>query len=134
MKGSWLWLAVGVAAFGAVADAHHSISSIYDSSQRVTIEAVVTRFLFVNPHPFVMVTVTDDGGRTEEWRLELDNRAELATIGVAAETLKPGDRVQVSGSRARDKSRGLYVWRLDRPADGFWYEQVGSSPRIGARH
>jgi hypothetical protein len=24
----------------------------------------------------------------------------------------------------------MYVWRLERPSDGFLYEQVGTSPRV----
>ena len=60
----------------------------------------------------------------------MDNRSELAAIGVTAATFKPGDRVVVSGSLARRNRESLYLLRLDRPADGFWYEQVGSTPRI----
>jgi hypothetical protein len=60
----------------------------------------------------------------------MDNRSELAAVGVTAETLKPGDRVVVTGSLARTQAHRLYIYRLDRPADGFRYEQVGSSPRI----
>jgi hypothetical protein len=107
-------------------DAHHSISAVYLSRQ-ASVEGVVTEFQFVNPHPFVIVTV-DDGG--ESWRLEMDNRVELAGIGMTSETLKPGDRVVVTGSLARTEPRRLYIRQLDRPADGFRYEQVGSRPRV----
>jgi len=41
--------------------------------------------------------------------------------------------VVLNGSIGRNQPRTLYVWRLDRPADGFWYEQVGMSPKIGFR-
>ena len=41
--------------------------------------------------------------------------------------------VVVTGSPARQDVRSLYVRRIDRPSDGFWYEQVGSRPRIGPR-
>ena len=110
--------------------AHHSISGIYDSSNRVTIEGVVSRFHFVNPHPFVMVSVTDGRGKKEEWRLEMDNRFELEAIGMTSRSLMPGDHVVATGSRGRTQLTSLYVRRLDRPSDGFWYEQVGSSPKI----
>jgi hypothetical protein len=96
----------------------------------VKVEGVVAQFHFINPHPFVTIDVKNDSGRTQQWRLEMDNRFELSEIGMTAETLKPGDRVVVSGSPARSQSQSLYIRRLDRPADGFWYEQVGSSPRI----
>jgi hypothetical protein len=76
------------------------------------------------------VDVTDRAGRTERWRLELDNRRELAAIGMTADTIKPGDRVNVVGSAARNEEPALYVRTLERRADGFLYEQVGSIPRV----
>ena len=113
--------------------AHHSISSLYDSSRQVTLEGIVAQFQLVNPHPFLFVDVTDAAGRAQRWQLEMDNRIELATIGVTANTFKPGDRVVVRGSLARTQGERLYLLRLDRPVDGFWYEQVGQSPKIGTR-
>lgn len=118
---------------GLTARAHHSISGVYDDSRRQTIEGVVTRLRFVNPHPSVEMAVTDGNGIAEQWRLEMDNRHELVAIGFTVETLKPGDRVVVTGSPARRQARSLYIRRLDRASDGFWYEQVGPTPRIRAR-
>ena len=100
---------------------------MYDEGRRVTIDGIVAQFQFVNPHPFVMVDVKDAGG---PWKLEMDNRRELVDVGVTGETLKAGDRLVVTGSPGRAQPRTLYVRRLERPADGFLYEQVGSSPRI----
>jgi Family of unknown function (DUF6152) len=115
----------------AAAEAHHSIAAVYDGTRQQRLEGVVAEFQFVNPHPFVIVTVEQDG--TEEtWRLEMDNRFELADVGMTGETLKPGDRVVVTGSLGRTEPRTLYVRQLDRPADGFRYEQVGSRPRVSS--
>ena len=115
---------------GGAPHAHHSISGVYDSSRRATIEGVVARFELVNPHPFLTIDVEDGTGRAKQWRLEMDNRHELTAIGVAANTFKPGDRVVATGSLARTQGERMYLLRLDRPADGFWYEQVGMSPKI----
>ena len=49
---------------------------------------------------------------------------------MTAETLKPGDRLVVTGSQSRTEPRNLYVRKLVRPADGFEYEQVGASPVV----
>jgi hypothetical protein len=125
-----LSLAAAIAIRGAAPHAHHSISSIYDSSRRVTIEGTVAQFQLVNPHPFLFIDVKDAAGEAQRWRLEMDNRSELAAIGVTSNTFKPGDRVVVSGSLARTEAQRLYLLRLDRAADGFWYEQVGQSPKI----
>jgi hypothetical protein len=117
-------------AFGATAEAHHSISAIYDSRQQVTVTGSVREFQFVNPHPWVGIDVASADGRVQAWRLELDNRFELVDVGMRADTLKPGDVVVATGSAGRDGARALYVRRLDRPADGLRYEQVGPSPRL----
>lgn len=117
----------------AAARAHHSIAGIYDSANPISFDAVVVEFQFVNPHPFVVVERAEPRSGTQQWRLEMDNRFELSRIGMTEATLRKGDRVRVTGGPARDRSRALYVRRLERPSDGFWYEQVGSSPRIGTR-
>jgi hypothetical protein len=130
MTHRWLPAAVGILLSGAPGWAHHSIAGIYDSRNQVRLEATVVDFQFINPHPFVVVE-SIERGRPQQWRLEMDNRFELAAAGMNAETLRKGDRISVSGGRARDESRALYVRRLDRASDGFWYEQIGSSPKVG---
>jgi hypothetical protein len=60
----------------------------------------------------------------------MDNRYELIDEGMGADTLKRGDRVVASGSQSRTNPQGLYLMRLDRPSDGFRYEQIGASPRV----
>ena len=117
---------------GIVTQGHHSIAAAYDRARPVKLDAVVVEFAMVQPHPFLIVEVRN-GGDAVRWKGELDNRHELVAIGMTADTLKPGDRVILSGNGGRTQPQSLYVYRLDRPADGFWYEQVGMSPRIG-RH
>ncbi len=122
---------IALAAPGA-ALAHHSISGVYDSSRPVTIEGRVVEFQFVNPHPILIVAAARADSVDPPWHLEMDNRYELADIGVTAKTFSPGDRVIATGSAARDASHSLYLLKLDRPADGLRYEQIGYSPRISA--
>ena len=110
-------------------DAHHSIAGMYDQSRRVTLDGVIAQYQFVNPHPFVVVDVPMNGA-TQSWKAELDNRWELQNVGMTPTTFNAGDRVVVSGSPGRDRTLLLYVWRLERPADGFLYEQIGTSPRV----
>jgi hypothetical protein len=110
--------------------AHHSIAGVYDTARQVTVEGVVTAFRFVNPHPFLMVETKDAAQKTQAWRLEVDNRWELAAIGVTAETWKAGDWIVVIGFPGRTQPNSAYVRTLDRPVDGLRYEQVGSRPRI----
>jgi hypothetical protein len=115
--------------FAVTVDAHHSIAGMYDQSRRVTLDGVISQYQFVNPHPFVVVDVTTNG-TTQSWKAELDNRWELQSIGMTPTTFNAGDRVVISGSPGRDRTPLLYVWRLERAADGFVYEQIGTSPRV----
>jgi len=112
--------------------AHHSISGVYDSSRQVTVDGRVVEFQFVNPHPVLIVVPNGAGLADSPWRLEMDNRYELADIGVTAKTFKPGEHVIATGSAARDESHSLYLMKLHRPADGLRYEQIGYSPHITA--
>ena len=124
-------LAFAIATCTAAAHAHHSIANAYDSKRQETVEGTVSEFRFVNPHPVLIIAVAADGAESDLWELEMDNRNELAAIGIKADTWRPGQRVVATGSVAREESQRLYLRRLDRPADGLRYEQVGSRPRIG---
>jgi Family of unknown function (DUF6152) len=118
-------------AFATAAAAHHSINGMYDNARRLTFAARVTEFQFVNPHPYVIVAADPDAtGAMQSYRLEMDNRHELSAIGITAGTLKPGDDVVITGSVSRTEPQNLYLWRLDRAADGLRYEQVGTRPKI----
>jgi len=111
-------------------DAHHSIAGMYDSTRPVTIDGVVTEYRFVSPHPYLDMR---DSRTSQTWRLEMDNRRELERIGVNEQTIKPGDRLVVTGSPSRRGANQMYIERLQRPADGFGFEQYRSSPRrLGA--
>jgi hypothetical protein len=117
----------------SVAGAHHSFAGVYDSARNVDMEGVITEFLFVHPHPFLVIRVTPADGPSESWRAEMDNRFELADIGVTAQTFKPGDRVHFSGIPGRKEPHILYLMKLERGSDGLRYEQVGFTPRIERR-
>jgi hypothetical protein len=113
----------------SLAGAHHSIAGMYNTSRDVKLDGTVAQFKFIQPHPYLLVDVLRNGV-TEQWHLELDNRFELAGIGITESTLKPGDRIVVSGSPAFREPQHLYVQRLERPADGFGFEQVNNTPRL----
>jgi len=130
MTRSILLVTAILAMAAAAAQAHHSIAGVYDSSRAATVDGVITQSQFVSPHPFVDVK---DGRTAQLWRLEMDNRGELASIGFTESTLKAGDRIVVTGSPSRREPNRMYIERLERPSDGFAYDQVNSRPRLRAR-
>ena len=126
---NWKAVAFVLLAAGSAA-AHHSLSGPYDTSATASYEGVVRAFHFVNPHPYLTVEIRVSG-RNQNWKLEMDNLGELAAIGMTATTFKNGDRVTVAGYPGRDGARTLYLRKLDRPKDGFWYTQDDSMPEMG---
>ena len=129
--GQWLvGMAAALAVAGAAVEGHHSIAGTYDGAREARVDGVITEFRFINPHPFIEITDSRSG---QAWQLELDNRREFEAIGFAADSLKPGDRIVVAGSPARREANRMYVRRLERPADGFGFEQVRNRPRLRTR-
>ena len=60
-----LSLSAALAVGGMAPQAHHSISSVYDSSRRVTVEGIVTQFQLINPHAFLFIDVRDGAGNAQ---------------------------------------------------------------------
>ena len=80
------------------------------------------------------VTLSGDRSHPAAMRVELDDRGELSDIGMTAQMLQPRDQVIVVVSPARREPNHLYPSRLDRPTDGYSFEQVGGRPRLLAGH
>jgi hypothetical protein len=97
--------------------AHHAFSAVYDEKQVITVEGVVTQFRFVNPHAMMSLDVTDKSGKVEKWTVEFAGRLNLAEGGWTVETIKPGERIKVSGNPARKTDRQMAFRRIVK-ADG----------------
>lgn len=106
--------------------AHHSFSATYDSTKSVEIEGVVKEFAWRNPHSFMRIDVTDKDGTTKTWALEWGSTNDLTQAKVTRTTLKPGDRLIVTGEPGRDAAATrLLIVSLKRPADGWtWSGRV----------
>jgi hypothetical protein len=130
MKSLILSLAFGLVLSNLTVRAHHSISGAYRTSDVVTVEGVIREFHFVNPHPFLLVEALDANGTAHMWKLEMDNRVDLAEAGMKKTTFKAGDRIVVAGNPAIAEKQSLFIRKLERPSDGFRYEQFGANPRI----
>jgi hypothetical protein len=111
----------------AIVYAHHSIAGAYDGKQQTSLDGVVLQFQWVNPHPFVTIDV-----KGQVWKLEMDNRRELERLGLAGDTLKPGDQIKVTGDLARQIPNSLYIRKLERPADGYTLLCPGTSCHVPA--
>ena len=92
--------------FTVTASAHHSATPFYDEEKTVDIRGVVTRFVFLNPHPFLYVDVTDEQGDTTEWIIEFGGPVRLQKVGWSARTFVPGEVITATGHPP--KAAGTY--------------------------
>ena len=120
-------VAVTLIVAGAAPQGHHSVAGQFDETRESIIDGVITEFRFINPHPFVVVLPVNG---EQSWRFDFDNLSEFAAIGFTAGDLQVGDRVVVLGWLARREANRLYVMRLERPADGFGFEQIANHPQL----
>src|ERR1700732_2351948 len=88
-------------ASGLPALAHHAFSSEFDQSKPITLEGVVTRIDWENPHVHYSVDVAQPDGTVANWAGETGGPNRLARRGWTQNSLKPGDKVIVHGFPAK---------------------------------
>jgi hypothetical protein len=83
--------------------AHHSFGAEYDVSQPITLTGVLTKIEWTNPHTHIYLDVADERGGVVNWQLEGYPPVALHRMGWKQNvTMKVGDKITVSGWRARD--------------------------------
>lgn len=119
----WITAAMAVVTAGvllviAPVIAHHASAPFYDPEKRVEFEGTVTRFVFRNPHAFLYLDVSEPGGETTEWQVELGAPVSIRRVGWTPDTLTVGMMVKVSGQPSRaEGSHGVCCVRMTK-ADG----------------
>src|SRR5262245_57272284 len=108
--------ALGLTLVSAALRAHDSASEL-DFRQPVTVEGPVVKLDWRSPHARLYVDTVNAKGETEHWDFELPSPTTLMRRGWKRDSLKPGDKVTVAGSRARNFPTIAYA-RSIRDASG----------------
>ena len=112
-------LAAVAAAFMALASpatAHHS-NSAYQVDKIITLEGTVKEWKWMNPHTWLILEVTGADGKKQEWAVEGRPPGILGRAGWSNDILKPGDRVTVHASPAKNGDPEGIIARVTK-ADG----------------
>jgi hypothetical protein len=112
-------IAMGLAAMPMLA--HHSFSSEYDSSKRLSLKGKMVGFEWVNPHSWIHVEVTNPDGTKTIWKGETPPVNVLYRNGwtkpMVEEMVKKGEMVTLNGQAAKDGSNHVFANGVTR-ADG----------------
>ena len=75
--------------------AHHG-NVAYDTSKAVVLKgATVTKFVWANPHAFVMFDAKDAKGEMRHWAGEAGSPSALGPLGWSSAAVQPGDTITV---------------------------------------
>ena len=92
-------LLAGSAAIDGPSFAHHG-GAAFDMSGPVVLKgAVITEFLWINPHPLIKADYKDEKGNVQQWTMELGGIVGAQLVGWNRTSLAPGDVVT------------LYLWK-----------------------
>jgi len=99
-----------------LAEAHHS-AAMFDTTQNVTVEGVVTKFDWRNPHVYMALRVAAADGSTREQPIEAGASSVLLPLGLTPDSVKVGDRVTIRGNPSK-RAGGIVLGRELVTADG----------------
>jgi hypothetical protein len=105
---SVLLTAAALAWTAGIAAAHHG-STAYNTSEPYTVTGTVVEFQFLNPHCIITLETKDDSGAVQKWQGELTSPNHLIRAGWNAQSLKPGDKIMLTGWRAKSGSNSLWI-------------------------
>lgn len=92
----------------AAASAHHAFIAQYDDSRPTSLNGVVVKIDWLNPHAYFYVDVAEEAtGKIVNWACELTSPVGLMRRGWTRNSLRIGDVVTVEGPLARDGSASL---------------------------
>jgi hypothetical protein len=86
------------------ASAHHSFATEYDRNKMVTLDGIVTKVEWENPHTWLYLDVKEGDGTLVSWAVEAANPSALIHAGWHKDSLKQGDRVKVEAYTAKNGS------------------------------
>ena len=104
-----LFLAAALTALPTLA--HHGDAGRYEE-EVIVVTGTVVALQLVDPHSVLIFDVTGPDSKVVRWQAELFGRAQLTRQGWTRNTLKPGDKITLTGRRV--KSGAAYMNMTDR--------------------
>ena len=84
-----------VAAAGAAPALSHHSAAMFDATKTVEHKGTVKKFIWINPHSLLVVSVRNSQGEIEDYSYEANGPGYLVRNGWKRESIKAGDEITV---------------------------------------
>jgi len=84
--------------------AHHAVSAEFDKNKPITFTGTVKKVDWMNPHIYTHIEAKDANGKTVVYQVEGGAPNSLFRNGWRPDSLKIGEPVSVTGTRAKNES------------------------------
>jgi hypothetical protein len=115
-------------AWSGAAAAHHSFFGRFDTQKLVELEGEVTDVLWRNPHAYFSLRA--DG---VVWEIETSSLTVLKRMGIAAGTIRAGDRIRIAANPPTGTKKEMYARHVLLPDGRELLLNVGLTPRWTGR-
>ena len=113
-----LILAVGVLLVAPKPSFAHHSRAMFDIARNVTYRGVVKKYLWQNPHSYIVITVgadAKDPSTVGTWDIEVSSIYLMLSQGWTRMTYKPGDPISVVAHPKKNGSKGALLFYAIRP-------------------
>jgi hypothetical protein len=98
-------IATCIALAATSAGAHHSLA-MFDRNKQITLTGTVEKFLFTNPHMWIIMKVPDGKGDAQTWEVEGTSPSVLHRFGWTRNSIQAGETITLVISPLRDGRMG----------------------------
>ena len=124
-------LATGALCAVQTAQAHHAFAAEYDPMKPVTLNGIVTRMEWANPHGWIFMDTKESDGKVKHWTIETAAPSQLSRHGLKKADFTDGMSAVVKAYQGKNDpalangrtlvlkdGRSFYIGSVGGPNDG----------------